>query len=616
MATEAHEAPSLSRLRASASSRVRQSTTWQYVSLLWGAMPTRVALAITLTVALALTEGVGLLLLLPLLQLVGFNTEQGTTGSITHYVTSLFTLTGFPVTLVSVLAVYVAIMSLYALFTRWQSNTSYTITYELESLLRQRLYNAIINTTWLFFSRQRASTFTHALTAEIERVGSGTQQVLQLAVSVMVVVVYLFVAWQLSAVVTGAVVVCGIILLLALRSKVSLARAKGTALSIDTRELYGTVTEHLDGMKTVKSYGAQEQNAALFSKFNERIKGANVGYIRNWSGTRSLFDIGSVLILGASLVVLIEILHIPGAIALLLLFLFYRIIPQFSSIQQTYQYFINMLPSFANVMAIQTRCEAAAEREIDDPQEVNLQQHIEFRAVSFAYTDDGQAAVNNINLTINAAETIAVVGSSGAGKSTLADLIMGLILPREGQVLIDDVPLNAERLYAWRRHIGYVAQDTFLFNDTVRANLLWARPAASDAELTAALRTAAAEEFVLKLPEGIETVLGDRGVRLSGGERQRLALARALLRQPTVLLLDEATSSLDSENEKRIQDAIEALHGDMTIVIITHRLSTIRKADIIYVLEDGRVVESGDWAALKGNEQGRFSALGQAQWAA
>ncbi len=576
-------------------------------------MPGQVALAVTLTVALALTEGVGLLLLLPLLQLVGFNTGQGTTGSITYYVASFFTLVGFPITLVSVLAVYVVIMSLYALLNRWQNNTSFTITYELESLLRQRLYNAIINTTWLFFSRQRASTFIHALTAEIERVGAGTQQVLQLAVSVMVVLVYLFIAWQLSAVVTGAVVVCGIILLLTLRRKVSLARAKGTALSADTRELFGAITEHLNGMKAIKSYGAQEQNAALFSKFNEQIKGANVGYIRNWSGTRSLFDIGSVLILGASLVVLIEILHIPGAVALLLLFLFYRIIPKFSSIQQTYQYFINMLPSFANIMAIQTRCEAAAEREIDDPQEVNLQQCIEFRDVSFAYTDDGQAAVNNINFVVNAAETTAIVGSSGAGKSTLADLIMGLILPREGQVLIDDVPLNAERLYAWRRHIGYVAQDTFLFNDTVRANLLWAYPTASDAEITAALRTAAAEDFVSQLPSGIETVLGDRGVRLSGGERQRLALARALLRQPAVLLLDEATSSLDSENERRIQDAIDALHGDMTIVIITHRLSTIRNADIIYVLEDGRIIESGDWATLSRKENGRFNELCQVQ---
>ena len=600
-------------MRASASSWVRQSTTWQYASLLWGAMPSRVVLAITLMVALALTEGVGLLLLLPLLQLVGLNTEQGATGNITPYIESFFTFAGFPITLVSVLAVYVVIMSLYALLTRWQHNTSYTITYELESLMRQRLYNAIINTAWLFFSRQRASTFTHALTAETERVGTGTQQLLQLAVSLVLVFVYLFIAWQLSAVMTGAVVVCGIIMLLVLRSNVSLARAKGAAVSVDTRELYGAVTEHLDGMKTVKSYGTQHQNAALFSTINERMTRTYIDTVRNWSDTRSLFDIGSVLILGASLVVLIEVLHVPGAIALLLLFLFYRIIPQFSSMQQSYQYFINMLPSFANIMAIQKRCEAAVEREMDDPQEVNLQKRIEFRDVSFAYDDNGQVVLDKVNLVVNAGETTAIVGVSGAGKSTIADLVMGLIMPSDGKVLIDDVPLDDKRLFAWRRRIGYVAQDTFLFNDTVRANLLWAFPKATNKELYQALQVAAAEGFVTHLPDGIETVLGDRGVRLSGGERQRLALARALLRQPTVLLLDEATSSLDSENEQRIQDAIDALHGDMTIVIITHRLSTIRNADIIYVLEDGRIVESGDWATLARKENGRLNELRQIQ---
>jgi ATP-binding cassette, subfamily C, bacterial len=190
---------------------------------------------------------------------------------------------------------------------------------------------------------------------------------------------------------------------------------------------------------------------------------------------------------------------------------------------------------------------------------------------------------------------------------------MGLIVPNEGRVLVDETPLSAERTQPWRNQIGYVPQDTFLFNDTVKANLLWARPDADDEEITQALRSAAAEEFVFGLPEGIHTVLGDRGVRLSGGERQRLALARALLRKPSLLVLDEATSALDSENERRIQDAIEKLHGRMTILVITHRLSTIRKADVIHVLEEGRLVESGDWDALLGTRDGRFRALCKAQ---
>ncbi|MGZ4881163.1 MAG: ABC transporter ATP-binding protein [Halobacteriota archaeon] len=613
MGGEAREAHSLvRRLRASARSRSHKSVAWNFFSFLMHAMPAKVVLAIALMVALSFTEGIGLLLLLPLLQLVGFDTQQTTVGSITRFTGSLFTAVGMPITLVTVLAIYVVIMSTYALLTRWQNIMSWDVTYDLQALLRERLYNAIVNTTWLFFSRNQASTFSHALTAEIERVGTGTQQLMQLLVSVMVVIVYLFVAWQLSAFVTAAVIGCGIVLFFVLKSKASLARARGKSLSIGMRGLYGAVAQHLDGMKTVKSYGAQRQNAALFSQYNERVAAAYKGYWRNWSDTRCIFDIGSVLILSAALVVLMEVLHLPGAVALVLLFLFFRIIPRFLAMQQGYHSFVNMLPSFTNVSDLKARCEGAAEREIDDPENIRLQQSIEFRTVSFAYTDAGSAALKQINVTVHAGETTAIVGRSGAGKSTLADLVMGLITPREGEVLVDNVPLTAERLYAWRNQIGYVAQDTFLFNDTVRANLTWAHPTATEDELYEALRTAAAEDFVTQLPDGIDTVLGDRGVRLSGGERQRLALARALLRQPALLLLDEATSSLDSENERRIQDAIDALRGDMTIVQITHRLSTIRNADVIHVIDNGHIVESGDWPTLIARD-GRFVELSRAQ---
>ena len=163
-----------------------------------------------------------------------------------------------------------------------------------------------------------------------------------------------------------------------------------------------------------------------------------------------------------------------------------------------------------------------------------------------------------------------------------------------------------ERALSWREKIGYVAQDTFLFHDTVRANLLWARPDATESDLRGALRMAAADEFVARLPQGLDTIVGDRGATLSQGERQRLALARALLRRPRLLVLDEATNSLDSENETRILGAIERIHGGITTVLIAHRLSTIRWADLIYVIEDGRVVESGDWTTLSAKLDGRF----------
>lgn len=608
------ETPSFGKkMRANLSGRLQESAAWRYMSLVSLTMPRKVTLAVVLMLGLSLTEGIGLVFILPLLQLVGIDVQQGVMTGVTQYIASFFSLLGLPVTLVTVLAVYVVIMSLYAFLMFWESTISYAIQFDLESLLRQRLYRAIINTSWLFFSRNRAAAFLHALTGEIDRVGWGTNQLLELMVGVLVVFVYLFIAWQISPIVTGVVVIAGILLLLVLNKKASLASAKGAALSVSTRDIYRAIKEHLDGMKTAKSYAAQEQNAALFTHLNEQIARTNIENWRNWSGVRSLFDVGSVLLLSVALVVLVEVLHLPGGTVLLMLYIFFRTIPRFSSLHQSYQSFLNMLPSFANVTNLTLECENEAERYVDDPSDICLQRGIEIRDVSFAYSDGVAATLDNITLTIRAGETTAIVGSSGAGKSTLSDLIMGLILPSRGAVFIDDVPLRADRVYAWRRRVGYVAQDTFLFNDTIRANLVWAYPHATDAELWTALRLASAEEFVSSLHEGIETELGDRGVRLSAGERQRLALARALLRKPIFLLLDEATSNLDSGNERRIQDAIDALHGVITIVIITHRLSTIRRADVINVLDEGHIVESGQWDSLLEKQGGRFRELCVAQ---
>ena len=218
-------------------------------------------------------------------------------------------------------------------------------------------------------------------------------------------------------------------------------------------------------------------------------------------------------------------------------------------------------------------------------------------------------ALTGVSLVVPARGITAVCGPSGAGKSTLADLLLGLLQPSTGRILVDGEPIAGQRLHAWRQAVGYVPQETFLFHDTIRANLVMARPGAAEAELRTALRGAAAEELVDRLPKGLETVLGDRGVRLSGGERQRLALARALLRQPSILVLDEATSSLDNEIERLIQHALGCLHGQMAIVIIAHRMSTVRIADQIIVLKQGKVAEVGSWEDLSRRGMGVFSQL-------
>jgi ATP-binding cassette subfamily B protein len=191
--------------------------------------------------------------------------------------------------------------------------------------------------------------------------------------------------------------------------------------------------------------------------------------------------------------------------------------------------------------------------------------------------------------------------------------VLGLQIPDRGEVLLDGVPLSLWKQNSFREHVGYVPQDPLLFHASIRDNLLWSYPQASNADLWYACAMANAAVFIKDLPEGIDTIVGDRGVRLSGGQRQRIALARALLRKPELLILDEATSALDSESEQLIQESIDKVAQDTTILIVAHRLSTIAKADYIYVLEQGRVVEEGDYAQLSLKKEGVLARMVHAQ---
>ncbi|MCH7859891.1 MAG: ABC transporter ATP-binding protein, partial [Candidatus Marinimicrobia bacterium] len=228
---------------------------------------------------------------------------------------------------------------------------------------------------------------------------------------------------------------------------------------------------------------------------------------------------------------------------------------------------------------------------------------IRFDNVTFSYSGDDRPAVHDINVEIKRGEVVALVGASGSGKSTFVDLIPRLYDTTAGSISLDGHDLRDLKIKALRRLIGVVTQETLLFDTTVRDNILYGDPLASDEQVVAALKAAHAWEFVEQLPQGMETVIGEQGTKLSGGQRQRLAIARALLKNPPILILDEATSALDSESEKRVQDAIDRLVQDRTVIVIAHRLSTIQRADKILVLDDGRLVESGsheELIALKG----------------
>jgi ATP-binding cassette subfamily C protein len=243
-----------------------------------------------------------------------------------------------------------------------------------------------------------------------------------------------------------------------------------------------------------------------------------------------------------------------------------------------------------------------------DVKPIRFEYGIECRDIYFRYNrHESLYALQDISLQIQSNRMTAIVGRSGAGKSTLIDILMGLQQPERGQVLIDGAPITSENLFSLRQAISYVPQDPFLFNGSIKENMLMMHPSASEEDIKEALKLAAAAEFVSRLPNGLDTIVGDRGIRLSGGERQRLVLARAILRKPAILVLDEATSALDSENEAKIQEALENLKGTLTIVVIAHRLSTIRNADQVIVLDQGSIIQTGSYSHLAKEKGGLFS---------
>ena len=298
---------------------------------------------------------------------------------------------------------------------------------------------------------------------------------------------------------------------------------------------------------------------------------------------------------------------------MLIIVIFARLWPRVSGIQSNLEQLGSLIPSFKALIDLQNECLKA--QEINEESYTNVEpilikDGLECQNVYFRYNQNQSSyALENINILIPANHMTAIVGPSGAGKSTLIDLLMGLNQPEKGNVLVDGTVLTNDNVLSLRRSISYVPQDPFLFNATVRDNLLMIEPNASEEQIWEALEFSSAAEFVKKLPQGLDTLIGDRGIRLSGGERQRIVLARAILRKPSILVLDEATSALDTENEAKIQEALERLKGKMTIIIIAHRLSTIRNADQVIVLNQGKIIQKGGFSELAGEKKGMFSHL-------
>jgi len=560
----------------------------------------RAWLSLGLAILLGLTQGIGLVMILPFLHIIGVATSNGS-GGYAQWIFDLMQKVGVQPSFFSVLCIYFAIVSLHAIVVRFREILNADLVQGFTQYLRNKLYAVFCHADWLCFLKTPDADIIYVLTADLSRVGLATQQVFQLIGSIVIVVIHLIVSMIISVPMTLSAMACGGVFLVALRPFNRKAARFGTSLRNSMGDMYTAVTEHIGGMKVAKSYNLEQQYKKHFRSVTDSITTQMISFTKINTATRLSYQVGAAVAICVFLTVGVKIIKMPSLDLIVIVFLFARILPGFSGLQQYVQRIINAMPSFKAVLDMEIRFKEA--REPIPPinlTALTLGTQIEFNNVSFRY-DKGNAefTLKDINLVIPANSMTAVAGPSGAGKSTIADLILGLLTPEQGCISIDEKVLDADLLHSWRLSVGYVPQETFLFHESIRDNLLRACPESTEADMWRCLAMAAADKFVSNLPKGIHTIVGDRGVRLSGGERQRIALARALLRNPSLLLLDEATSSLDVENERQIQRALQQIHGLLTIVVIAHRLSTIQGADHVVVLDSGRVVEQGPWQEIR-----------------
>jgi len=565
--------------------------------------PVLVVLTVVLGFSGALFNGVSTVLLVPiLLELLGQSTEfSSQLPEILQRILGLFDGVPDRYRLFSLLFAVVSLIVLKNAATYAGSLTSNSLNRKLAANLRLDGLRILLDVDLSYFSKTKVGDLINHLNIEVSRTTMAIRSLSRLAIAAITIIVFvgflLRISWQLTVIATVAL---GLVALLN-QSAVRKAKVFGAELSQLSRNYSSRIVEILSGVRLVKATANEEVEYARVSKliadreiseYRSQLLFAGIAPINEVASIIALLSVASI-----GRIAMGDQLESFSSILLTYLLVLFRMLPAIGQLNSSRSQLANVLPSVSVVSHFLRRD--------DKPfmvhghrQYSQLKHSIHFNHLTFSYPGVEQPVLQGVDLKLGKGTTLALVGASGAGKSTLADLLPRFYDPDEGAIEIDGIDLKEIDIASFRRRLGIVSQDTFLFNASVRDNLIYGRPGATKAEIEDATRRANAHEFIKDLPQGLDTLIGDRGVLLSGGQRQRLAIARALLQDPDILILDEATSALDTISERLVQKAIDELSRDRTTLVIAHRLSTVQNADQIAVLDQGRVVETGTHTGL------------------
>ena len=476
------------------------------------------------------------------------------------------------------------------------------VQYRLITELRNKLYIHFHSLSLSFFNKQKSGELTSIIVNDVANMRQaltiGFQRMFVEPINIIAFTTLLFIiSWQLASIAVIIIPLAGFVIVKISRS----IRRKSRRTAVKIAGITNIITETLASIRVVKAFAMENYEVDRFTKETNNYYNLMFRRSRLRSIAPPITEILGVVIgvallwIGGSEVLAAEGITSEDFIRFILI--------MFSALQP--------IRSLSNVFAEVQVGAASAERvfhildtkptiiDADNAiKDIVFNEHISFDNVSFQYEDGESEVLKEIDFSINKGSVIALVGASGSGKSTMADLIPRFFEPTKGRITLDAIDIKDIRIKSLRKLMGIVTQETILFNDTISGNIAYGQKEVKSSKIHAAAEAANAKEFIDALPQGFNTVIGEKGVRLSGGQRQRLAIARALLKDPPILILDEATSSLDTESEKYVQEAIDNLMKDRTVLVIAHRLSTIVNADRIIVLDNGKIVESGTHTEL------------------
>jgi ATP-binding cassette, subfamily C, bacterial len=566
---------------------------------------------ILLMVLVGLSEGLAVTLLLPLLAHVGISYGAGS-GIAGAALNNVIAVIGASLGTLGILAILIAVASVQAAFfiilQRWMSIVSRSY----QRRQQTQLFRAFMCAQWEFMIGRKAGELTNAIVRESERLAQAVYIGLYLVGTSISACIYLILALIIAWPVTLGLMACALTMTLAVLRLYRESYALGKSIAPLNAELQSVLSEQISGIKIIKATSSEGVASTRLDRIVGKLERANAKLDFMPAFARGLLEFLAFSALAAIFVFGQKGFGVAPANVIVVFALFMRLFPRITTVQSYFHILNGCVHAMDTIEQLQMAAEAYAERDGSalESLSVSLPSLLALRNVDVTLGEN--EVLREINLVLPIPGMIGIVGGSGAGKSTLVHAVLGLFLPSAGTITLSDYDLASVSLGAWRRSIGYVPQETILFHASICDNLTIAKPHATTAEIELAAKRAHARDFIKALPEGYNTIIGDQGVKLSGGQRQRLGIARALLTNPIMLLMDEAMSALDAESEAEILRTLEELRKQMGILIVAHQLGTVRSADSIYVIEAGRVVESGTWNELM-TRQTRLYALAEAR---